>query len=94
LLDLEDTLKPSVLTYDIWEQLVVALEDARRGQELVIHPLHTLPMQGLQEVKDTHDLLIFGDEEGYCSRIESQCECDMEFGLPCMIVQSIMHGVL
>lgn len=44
LLALEDTLKPSALTYDIWEQSVVALEDAKGGQKIVIHPLHTLPM--------------------------------------------------
>jgi hypothetical protein len=44
---IEDALEPNALMYDIWERCVVALEDVGGGRELVVHPLHTLPVKEL-----------------------------------------------
>jgi len=95
LLVVKETLKPPTLTFDIWERFVFALDDVAGGQDqFSIHPLHMLLVKDLQEVRDTHDLLVFGLEDGYCSENESLYECEMESGLPCILVRDVMHGVL
>ncbi len=51
-------------------------------------------MKDLQEVRDTHDLLVFGLEDGYCSKTKSLYECEMESGLSCILVTNVKHWVL
>ncbi len=58
-----------------------------------MHPLHTLPIEELLEVKDAHGIVMFGDD-GYCYETKSLCECGMESSLPCTLVRDVMHGRL
>jgi hypothetical protein len=61
---------------------------------LGVHPLHTLPVEELREVRNIHDLLLFGEDDGYCSETESLCERRMESGMPYTLVKDVMHGLL
>jgi hypothetical protein len=68
LLAVKETLEHVALKFDIWEWFVFSLDDVMGGQDQFgLHPLHTLSMKDLQKVRDTHDLIVFGLEDEYCS---------------------------
>jgi hypothetical protein len=67
LLAIEETSKLATLKFDIWEWSIFALDDVIGGQDQFdVHPPHMLSMKDIWKVKDTHDLIVFGLEDGYC----------------------------
>jgi hypothetical protein len=53
-----------------------------------------LPVEEVREVRNIHDLLLFGEDDGYCSETESLCERRMESGMPYTLVKDVLHGLL
>jgi len=92
MLDVKETLKPQVLTYNIWEWSIIIREDVGGLRDLV-HPLHTLLVQEFHEVKNIHDIILFPNN-GFCSKPESLSKCDIKCHILCIIVRDVMHGLL
>jgi hypothetical protein len=93
LLMVEDALEPIILTFDVFMCNVEALFNDWhfRGHGTIDQPLHNMPLPSLCQVKYTHDLFVWLDAIGYCSDTLSNCECDIESGLPYAIVRDVMH---
>ncbi|CAM6028021.1 unnamed protein product [Sphagnum balticum] len=96
LLMVKDALEPIALTFDVFMCSVEALFDAShsRGHGTIYQPVHNLPLPSFCQVKDTHDLFMWPDANGYCLDTLSDYECDIKSGLPCAIVHDVVHFCL
>jgi hypothetical protein len=85
LLMVEDLLKPTTLTFDVFVHNVEALFDVSHSKRhgMTYQPLHRLPLPSLYQERDTHDLLMWPDANDYCLDTLNDYECDTKWFALC-----------
>jgi hypothetical protein len=94
LMQIKDWLHPCPMIYDIFFMSTPFLTIGLEAQGLLATPFHILPMQKLRKVKNVGDNFAWGKGDGWCDydAKNSDCECDLDSRVPCLIIRKVMHG--